>query len=99
MGGRKVWVADDVLAAADLNEFVGDQVVMVFATAAARAGAILAPVEGMLTYREDANIFEFWNGSAWVEVNADNAKRVSGQTIFIQEAEPAATAVNDLWFF
>ena len=26
MGGRKVWAADDVLAAADLNEYLGDQV-------------------------------------------------------------------------
>jgi hypothetical protein len=52
-----------------------------------------------LTYRQDGDVYEFWNGSAWVEINAGNAKRVSGQTVFIQEAEPSATAVNDLWFW
>lgn len=99
MAGRKVWAPDDILEAEDLMDFLMDQAVQVYASVAARAGEVLAPVEGQLTYREDDNVYEFWSGSAWVQINANNAERVSGQRVFIQEAEPSATAVNDLWFF
>ena len=96
MGGRKVWAADDVLAAADLNEYLGDQVVMVFANATARSGAILAPVEGMLTYRQDDDVFEFWTGSVWRQIGSGT---VRGITIFNSESEPTAKAAGDLWFY
>jgi hypothetical protein len=65
MSGRKVWAADEVLTAEDLNGYLMDQAVMVFASNAVRAGAILAPEEGMVTYRVDGDIYEFWNGSTW----------------------------------
>lgn len=102
MAGRKVWAADDVLTAADLNNFLMDQSVMVFANASARSGAILAPENGMLTYRSDASIYEFYNGSSWVQINAGsatNAGRVAGITIFNSAGTPTANAVGDLWFF
>jgi Ser/Thr protein kinase RdoA (MazF antagonist) len=99
MSGRKVWAPDDILEAEDLMDYLMDQAVQVYASAAARAGELLAPVEGQLTYREDDNVFEFFNGSSFVQIDANNAQRVSGQRVFIQEAEPSATAVNDLWFF
>jgi hypothetical protein len=102
MGGRKVWAADDVLAAADLNEYLGDQVVMVFANATARSGAILAPVEGMLTYRQDDDVFEFWTGSVWRQIDAGTAgdsDTVGGITVFNTAGTPVANAVGDLWFY
>lgn len=102
MPGRKVWAADDVLAAADLNDYLMDQAVMVFADSSARSGAILAPETGMLTYRTDAGIYEFYNGSAWVQINAGsatNAGRVAGITIFNSAGTPTANAVGDLWFY
>lgn len=102
MPGRKVWAADDVLAAADLNDYLMDQAVMVFANASARSGAILAPETGMLTYRTDAGIYEFYNGSAWAQINAGsavNAQRVAGITIFNSAGTPTANAVGDLWFY
>jgi hypothetical protein len=102
MSGRKVWAADDVLTAADVNNFLMDQAVMVFANASARSGAILAPETGMLTYRTDAGIYEFYNGSACVQINANsavNAQRVGGITIFNSAGTPTANATGDLWFF
>jgi hypothetical protein len=68
MSGFKVWASDDVLSAADMNSYLMEQVVPVFASNAVRAGAILAPTEGQMTYREDGDIYEFWNGSAWVAI-------------------------------
>lgn len=96
MSGRKVWAADDVLTAADVNDYLMDQAVMVFASAAARSGAILSPTEGMLTYRSDANVFEFYTGSAWAQIGAGN---LNGITIFNSAGTPTANAAGDLWFY
>jgi len=54
------------LPASDLNNFLMNQSVIVFADSAARTTAIPSPVEGMLTYLEDTNAYESWNGSAYV---------------------------------
>jgi hypothetical protein len=102
MAGRKVWAADDVLTAEDLNDFLMDQSVMVFADNSARAGAILAPETGMLTYRIDGAVYEYYTGSTWTQINAGsaaNAGRVAGITIFNTSGTPTANAVGDLWFF
>ena len=66
--GRKVWVADEVLAAADLQNYIQDQVVFVYASAAARNAAILAPTEGMISYLGDTKTLTMYNGTAWVDV-------------------------------
>lgn len=94
MSGYKVWAADDVLAAADLNSFLMAQSVPRFADVSTRAGAILAPVEGQLTYRSDANVFELWNGAAWVALGSavgtvPNAtySATSGTAVFSNNAD------------
>ena len=63
--GRKVFTAGEVLAAADVNGYLMDQSVMVFADAAARTAAIAAPSEGMASYLIDTSSFEIYDGSAW----------------------------------
>ena len=64
MSGRKVFTAGEVLTASNLNTFVADQVVFVFAGSAARASGIGTATEGMLSYLEDTNRLEvfttFW---------------------------------------
>lgn len=62
---RKTFSPGDVLAATDVQTFLMNQAVMTFAGTAARASAIVTPVEGMLTYLEDTNLYQFWNSSAW----------------------------------
>lgn len=109
--GRKVFATNDVLLASDLQNYLMDQSVMVFASAAARTAGIASPTKGMLTYLGDSNNVFVYNGSAWAQITAgssttaatattalDSAK-VSGQTVFIQAATPTANAVNDLWFY
>jgi len=59
------------LPASDLNNFLMNQSVIVFADSAARGTAIPSPVEGMLTYLEDTNAYESWNGSAYVALVED----------------------------
>jgi len=48
------------------NANVRDQVVTPFASAAARDSAITAPVEGMLCYTSDTDVFWWYNGSKWM---------------------------------
>jgi len=67
--GRKVFTAGEVLAAADVNGYLMDQSVMVFADAAARTAAIAAPSEGMLTYLVDTSAYESWDGSAFISIS------------------------------
>lgn len=58
----------DILTAANANSYLASQVVMVFASAAARTSAIASPQEGMMSYLKDTNSVEYYSGSAWVAV-------------------------------
>lgn len=62
----KVFTNGSVLQASEINDNLMRQSVMVFSNAAARTAAITSPVEGMLTWLEDVNRYESYNGSAWV---------------------------------
>lgn len=105
MAGYKTWAADDVLAAADLNSYLMAQAVPRFADTSTRAGAILSPADGQLTYRIDGAVYEQWNGSAWVQISAGtanystNSGKVGGITIFNSSSTPTANATGDLWFY
>jgi hypothetical protein len=61
----KVFSNGSVLNASEINDNLMRQSVMVFSNAAARSAAITVPVEGMLTYLEDVNRYESYNGSIW----------------------------------
>jgi hypothetical protein len=61
----KVFSNGSVLNASEINDNLMNQSVMVFSNAAARTAALTAPVEGMVAYLEDTNLFTTYNGSAW----------------------------------
>lgn len=67
---RKTFTAGDILTASDVQTFLMNQAVMTFAGTAARGSAIGTAVEGMLTYLEDTNTYQYWNGSAWTGLAA-----------------------------
>ena len=62
----KVFTNGSVLNASEINENLMRQSVAVFSNAAARTAAITSPVEGQLSYLEDTNLYQHWDGSAWV---------------------------------
>jgi hypothetical protein len=68
------------LPASDLNNYLMNQSVIVFADSAARSAAITTPVEGMLTYLESTNAYEGWNGTAWTDIN-DNTNAIPKSTV------------------
>jgi hypothetical protein len=64
--GRKIFTAGDVLTASDVQSYLQDQAVMVFAGTAARSSAIATPSEGMVAITTDTDELQYYNGSAWV---------------------------------
>jgi hypothetical protein len=62
----KVFTNGSTLQASELNENLMQQSIAVFSNAAARTAAITSPVEGQMTYLDDVDRYDHWNGSAWV---------------------------------
>lgn len=63
--GRKVFTAGEVLTAANVNNYLMDQSVMVFAGTAARSSAIATATGGMVSFRTDGSVWEGYNGATW----------------------------------
>ena len=79
--GAKLFVAGDVLTAAQVNTFLADQVIAVYANSAARDaayGGVGEPTlaEGMFCYLSDTNAFLYYTGAAWtaVDTSVDSSK-------------------------
>lgn len=69
--GYKVFTAGEVLTAANVNNYLMDQSVMVFAGTAARGSALgTAVAEGMVSYLSDTNTLQYYDGSAWQNVSS-----------------------------
>jgi hypothetical protein len=67
--GYKLFATGDVLTAAQVNTYLNEQTVMVFANSAARTSALSGVLaEGMMSYLQDTNAVEVYNGSAWTAV-------------------------------
>jgi hypothetical protein len=64
--GRKVFVAGDVLTAAQVQGYLQDQTIMVFAGTAARTTAIPSPSQGMFAYLTDDSTLYTFDGADWV---------------------------------
>lgn len=67
----KVFANGYTLNASELNTYLMNQSVMVFADSTARSAALTAPTEGMVTYLADTNALTVYDGSAWVAVGQD----------------------------
>jgi hypothetical protein len=77
--GYKLFNTGDVLTAAQVNTYLQEQVVMVFADAAARTTALTGVLaEGMVSYLKDTNATEVYDGSAWVGIG--NSGDITGVT-------------------
>ena len=67
----KLFSTGEVLTAANVNNYLMNQTVMVFASAAARTTALSGVLaEGMISYRTDSHILEYYTGSTWSAVSS-----------------------------
>jgi len=62
----KVWAVGEEVLAADFNDYLQEQVVATFPSAAARDAAIVAPVVGQMVVLTAAPYpVQVWDGTAW----------------------------------
>jgi hypothetical protein len=64
--GYRTFVAGEVLTATNVQGYLMDQSIPVFADATARDAAITSPAEGQFAFVKDTDAFEVYTGSAWV---------------------------------
>jgi hypothetical protein len=69
----KTWLVNEILTAADMNVYVGDQVIATFAGTAARSSAIGTPVEGQFAFMRDTDTLTYYTGSNWTNFSAGGA--------------------------
>jgi hypothetical protein len=89
---REVFVAGEILDAAELN-VISDQSVMVFASESARNTAIPFPTEGMVVYLEDSNNIRVYTGSSWEQMQI-SASDISSGTLPIGRGGTGATSLT-----
>ena len=95
--GYKLFATGDVLTAAQVNTYLMQQTVMVFASSAARTSALSGVLaEGMVSYLQDTNSLEVYDGAAWVGATGDITALTAGTGISISSATgPIPTVAID----
>jgi len=97
--GFKTFAVSEVLTAADVNNYLMEQAVAVFANATARDSAISSPEDGQACFLLDTSTLQFYYSSAWNDfvgsgditaVNTNANSGLSGGT-----ASGAATLLVD----
>ena len=77
--GFKVFSVSEVLTAADVNDYLMEQSICIFANSTARDSQISSPIEGQFCYLSDSNVLQFYNGSSWASYIGDGD--ITGVTI------------------
>ena len=68
--GYKLFASGDVLTASDVNTYLQDQTIMVFASTSARDTALNSvKSEGMFVYITGTNTLQFYDGSSWTDTS------------------------------
>lgn len=83
--GFKDFTAGEILTADDVDTFLMQQTIMVFAGTAARGSVITSPSEGMFTYLKDTDALEYYGGTAlgWVPFTSGGGGGAGFQDIFM----------------
>lgn len=95
--GYKLFNTGDVLTAQQVNEYLMQQTVMVFADASARTTALSGVLaEGMLSYLKSTDATEVYNGSAWVALAADQTPLTTKGDLFTYTTADARLASSNV---
>jgi hypothetical protein len=67
--GHREWIPGEIITADNVQGYLQDQAVQVYATTAARGSALAIPTEGMVAYLKDAGAgqerIEYFDGGSW----------------------------------
>lgn len=81
MSGFRTWTPGEIITASLVQEYLQDQTVMVFPSSAVRSTAVVVPTEGMLSWVEDQNKYQYHTGTNWVDLIVPISGGVSGQAL------------------
>lgn len=95
MSGWKEWQIGEVVEASDFQSFVQDQVVQVYADSTARGSALgTAASEGMVSYLQDTNATEVFDGASWIAVGAGDITEVVAGTALTGGGTSGSVTLN-----
>lgn len=86
MAGHKTFANLEELDEAEINGYLMGQAVMRFADSTERGAELGAPSLGMVSFLEDAEAYEWYDGAAWVPL-------IPVPLVYATAGRPAATAV------
>lgn len=89
----KIWSVNEILTAADMNTYVGNQTILSFAGTAARSSAIGTPVEGMLSYVGGGTVQVYAGTAGWTSISGGG-----GGGVTVGTSAPSTPAQGDLWW-
>ena len=101
--GFRTFQSGEVLTSSNVQNYLMDQAISVFAGTAARGSAIASPETGMVSYRTDGTAdskregFEFYDGANWtrlIPVASNTLVRVSTTSAF---SGATTVSVNDVF--
>lgn len=79
MSGYRTWTPGEVITASNVQGYLQDQTVMVFPSDAVRSTAVIVPTEGMLSWLEDSNKYQYYTGATWADLYAPITGGTAGQ--------------------
>jgi len=79
LSGYRTWTPGEVITASNVQGYLQDQSVMVFASDAVRSTAVIVPTEGMLSWLEDDNKYQYYTGAAWADLIVPISGGTAGQ--------------------
>jgi len=92
-----------VLTAAQVQQYLQDQAVQVYASASARSSALGTAVSnGMMSFRTDSQVLEVYQSGAWVAAiltggTASDTAKLVGRNVTVGTAAPGSPASGDIW--
>jgi hypothetical protein len=89
MSGYRTWTPNEIITASNVQNYLQDQTVMVFPSSAVRATAIPVATEGMLSWLEDSNKYQYYTGAAWTDLITDLTGGTVGQPYVSNGTAPA----------
>jgi hypothetical protein len=101
--GWRTFSDGSVLSAGQVQNYLQDQAVQVYATSAARSSALGTAVSnGMVSFRTDSQVLEVYQSGAWVAAiltggTASDSAKLSGRTLTVGTAAPGSPASGDIW--
>lgn len=95
--GIRTWTPGEVITANNIQQYLQDQTVQVYANSAARSSAVTGLVaEGMVSVLKDTDVVEYYNGSGWISLQPSLFVAGTANQIFASNGTAGAQWVNTL---